>query len=58
METEVFFPIIPGAVNEIGGRTYPMEGTSVMLPQYAPYTDPVEILACGCVLSKNDGSDC
>lgn len=24
-----------------------MEGTSVMLPQHAPYTDPVEILTCG-----------
>lgn len=41
------FPIIPGSVNAAGGRTYPMEGTSVMLPQHAPYTDPVEILTCG-----------
>jgi hypothetical protein len=24
-----------------------MEGTSMMLPQYAPYTDPVEIITCG-----------
>jgi hypothetical protein len=24
-----------------------MEGTAVMLPQYAPYTDPVTILVCG-----------
>jgi hypothetical protein len=24
-----------------------MEGTAVMLPQHAPYTDPVEILVCG-----------
>jgi hypothetical protein len=24
-----------------------MEGSAVMLPQYAPYTDPVEIFICG-----------
>jgi hypothetical protein len=24
-----------------------MEGSAVMLPQHAPYTDPVEILICG-----------
>ncbi|KAF8577851.1 copper radical oxidase [Ramaria rubella] len=42
------FPIIPGAVTGGGGgRTYPLEGTSVILPQHAPYTDPVEVLTCG-----------
>ena len=41
-------PNIPGAVNNfLGGRTYPMEGIAVMLPQFAPYTDPVTILVCG-----------
>ena len=41
-------PNVPGAVNNfLGGRTYPMEGTAVMLPQHAPYTDPVEVLVCG-----------
>ncbi len=41
-------PNLPGAVNNFtGGRTYPMEGTSVLLPQYSPYTDPVTVLTCG-----------
>jgi hypothetical protein len=41
-------PNMPGAVNDdTAGRTYPMEGTAVPLPQYAPYTDPLEILICG-----------
>lgn len=26
-----------------GGRTYPLEGTTVILPQHAPYTDPIEV---------------
>lgn len=41
-------PNIPGAVNnQISGRTYPFEGTSVLLPQSAPYTDPLTVLICG-----------
>lgn len=41
-------PNIPGAVNDpMGGRTYPLEGTAVLLPQYAPYTDPLGVLICG-----------
>ncbi|OAA42559.1 Galactose oxidase, beta-propeller [Metarhizium rileyi] len=41
-------PNIPGAVNDpMGGRTYPLEGTAVLLPQHAPYTDPLGILICG-----------
>ncbi|KAK6220804.1 hypothetical protein LQW54_001722 [Pestalotiopsis sp. IQ-011] len=41
-------PNMPGAVNDPkGGRTYPLEGTAVLLPQYAPYTDPLGILMCG-----------
>ncbi|EIN04521.1 galactose oxidase [Punctularia strigosozonata HHB-11173 SS5] len=41
-------PNMPGAVNNfLAGRTYPMEGTAVMFPQHAPYTDPVTILVCG-----------
>ncbi|KAI9461541.1 galactose oxidase [Russula earlei] len=41
-------PNIPGAVNGfLAGRTYPMEGASVLLPQYAPYTDPITVLVCG-----------
>lgn len=42
------FPTIPGAVTGGGGgRTYPLEGTTVILPQHAPYTDPLEVLVCG-----------
>src|SRR5262249_19772389 len=41
-------PNIPGAVNDpLGGRTYPLEGTSVLLPQVHPYTDPLGVLICG-----------
>jgi len=42
-------PGMPGAVNNLyqAGRSYPMEGTAVLLPQYAPYTDPIEVLICG-----------
>ncbi|KAH7126789.1 hypothetical protein B0J11DRAFT_526490 [Dendryphion nanum] len=41
-------PNAPGAVNNfLAGRTYPMEGTAVLLPQYAPYTEPLRILICG-----------
>ncbi|OXV07564.1 hypothetical protein Egran_04670, partial [Elaphomyces granulatus] len=41
-------PPVPGAVNnDTGGRTYPLEGTLVTLPQYLPYKDPLTLLACG-----------
>ena len=41
-------PNMPGAVNNfLGGRTYPLEGSAVLLPQYSPYTAQVEILICG-----------
>ena len=47
-DTVTLLPNMPGAVNNfLGGRSYPMEGTAVLLPQYAPYTDPIEILICG-----------
>ncbi|KAG8215859.1 copper radical oxidase [Butyriboletus roseoflavus] len=47
-DTDVLLPNMPGAVNNfLGGRTYPMEGTAVLLPQHAPYTDLIEILICG-----------
>lgn len=26
---------------------YPWEGTSMLMPQYAPYTDPLTVLVCG-----------
>lgn len=47
-ETIRRLPNMPEAVNDnAGGRTYPVEGTMVVLPQYAPYTDPVTVLLCG-----------
>lgn len=47
-ETLKEFPIIPGAITGGGGgRTYPLEGTAVMLPLHAPYTEPVQVLTCG-----------
>ncbi|KAI6128107.1 copper radical oxidase-like protein [Pisolithus croceorrhizus] len=47
-DTVTVLPNMPGAVNNfLAGRTYPMEGTAVLLPQHAPYTDPIEILICG-----------
>ncbi|KAL2065736.1 hypothetical protein VTL71DRAFT_3406 [Oculimacula yallundae] len=48
LQTSRTLPNIPGAVNDFdGGRTYPFEGTAVLLPQHAPYSDPLEILICG-----------
>ncbi|KAK7691708.1 hypothetical protein QCA50_005108 [Cerrena zonata] len=47
-DTISVLPTMPGSVTDlIAGRTYPMEGTAVLLPQHAPYTDPLEILICG-----------
>ncbi|KAJ8597264.1 copper radical oxidase-like protein [Rhizopogon salebrosus TDB-379] len=47
-DTVTVLPNMPGAVNNfLAGRTYPMEGSAVLLPQYAPYTDPIEVLVCG-----------
>ena len=41
-------PNIPGSVSNFqAGRTYPLEGTAVLMPQYAPYSDPLTILICG-----------
>jgi hypothetical protein len=41
-------PNMPGAVNDpTGGRTYQLQGATVSLPQYAPFTDPLGILVCG-----------
>ncbi|KAL2154832.1 hypothetical protein VTH82DRAFT_3508 [Thermothelomyces myriococcoides] len=47
-ETIKELPDAPGAVNDPkGGRTYPLEGTAVLLPQKYPYTDPLGVLICG-----------
>ncbi|KAI1394131.1 putative glyoxal oxidase [Hypoxylon trugodes] len=47
-DTTKTLPNMPGAVNDdLGGRTYPLEGASVLLPQFAPYTDPLGVLMCG-----------
>ncbi|KAF8556655.1 DUF1929-domain-containing protein [Imleria badia] len=47
-DTVTVLPNMPGAVNNfLAGRTYPMEGSAMLLPQHAPYTDPIEVLICG-----------
>jgi len=46
--TKKQLPNLPGAVNDPnGGRSYQLQGTTVALPQYAPFTDPVGVMACG-----------
>jgi hypothetical protein len=41
-------PNAPGAPNDpLAGRTYPLEGAAVLLPQRYPFTDPLGILMCG-----------
>ncbi|USP76719.1 uncharacterized protein yc1106_03993 [Curvularia clavata] len=48
LDTKKILPKVPAAVTDpTGGRTYPYEGTQVLLPQYYPYTDPLEVLICG-----------
>ncbi len=34
-------------MSPLAGRTYPLEGTAVLFPQHAPYTDPLTVLVCG-----------
>ncbi|RYP76919.1 hypothetical protein DL771_001472 [Monosporascus sp. 5C6A] len=41
-------PNAPGSVTDnLAGRTYPLEGTAVLLPQHAPYNEPLGVLICG-----------
>lgn len=48
-------PQMPGAVNNpASGRDYPLQGTMMLMPQYAPYSDPLEILICG---GTSDGAN-
>jgi len=47
-ETTRTLPNLPGSLSDFtAGRTYPMEGTAVLMPQHAPYTDPITVLVCG-----------
>ena len=47
-DTARVLPNLPGAVNDFtAGRTYPLEGTAVIMPQHAPFTDPITVMACG-----------
>jgi hypothetical protein len=47
-DTVKTLPNMPGSViNFLAGRTYPLEGTGVMLPQYPPYDQHVTVLVCG-----------
>ena len=48
LDTIKILPKAPAAVNDdAGGRTYPLEGSMVLLPQRYPYTEPLEVLICG-----------
>lgn len=47
-ETIKELPNMPAAVNDpTGGRTYQLEGSMVLLPQHAPYTENLGVLVCG-----------
>jgi hypothetical protein len=47
-DTVKTLPNLPGSVsNFLAGRTYPLEGTGILLPQFPPYSDPVTVLVCG-----------
>lgn len=47
-DTTRILPNMPGAVNNPdGGRNYPLEGTMMLLPQHAPYTEHLGVLICG-----------
>ncbi|KAI0196357.1 copper radical oxidase [Astrocystis sublimbata] len=46
--TVKMLPKMPGAVNNPeSGRNYPLQGTMSLMPQSAPYTDPLTVLICG-----------
>ncbi|ETN45954.1 uncharacterized protein HMPREF1541_00136 [Cyphellophora europaea CBS 101466] len=48
LQTVRTLPNIPGSVTSfLAGRTYPLEGTSMILPQSYPWTDPLTVLICG-----------
>ncbi len=48
LETVKVLPNMPGSVTSfLAGRTYPMEGTAMLLPMHAPYTEPATLLVCG-----------
>lgn len=56
--TTTVLPNIPCHItNPKGGRTYPLEGTSMIMPQKAPYTDYVTILICGGSTPDNQALD-
>lgn len=56
--TTKVLPNIPGIINETtAGRNYPMEGSAVLLPQYAPYTDPITVMTCGGATRKGIALD-
>ena len=48
LQTQTVLPNIPGSVTSfLAGRTYPFEGTMMIMPQMAPYTDPLTVMICG-----------
>jgi hypothetical protein len=49
LATTRILPPLPGYVgsDSTSGRTYPLEGALVIMPQHAPYSDPLTIMICG-----------
>ena len=48
LDTKYMLPTIPcNPMDPNSGRTYPLEGTAMILPQKAPYTDPLKVILCG-----------
>jgi hypothetical protein len=51
-------PNMPGSINNPNqGRTNLVQGTIVLLPQYAPFTDNLRVLICGGSTSSGDDGD-
>lgn len=48
LQTKKVLPNIPGAVNNfLAGRSYPFEGTAMVMPQYASNYNTLTVLICG-----------
>ncbi|KAM6513611.1 hypothetical protein FALCPG4_015995 [Fusarium falciforme] len=53
-------PDMPGSINNpLTGRNYPLQGTMMIMPQKAPYEDPLRVLICGGTTAEpgNDALD-
>lgn len=48
---------LPGVPSGSGGRTYPYSGAAMVLPQKAPYNDPMTVIVCGGATAEKVGLD-